>query len=1543
MKREGWVGSALGLTLLVGLVFGGVGAGITTEVPTGRVEGVVLLDGKKPLPGALISLLRLDQDDVLRNDQAGVETDAEGKFRLMGLPDGTYTVEVAAKAHSLAKETKVRIREGQVSQLQLDLKPNDPFLRVYAQRRVFLPTDRPFIQANGFLKSTELKVELWKFSMDRLLQGDSLYSAVSELRSKVVPNEKPTRSTAFDISATDVEGTFEKTLEMDSLEPGIYLGTVTPTGKVKGEPEGSSVLFYVSEVALVAKLGRGQANAFVTDLKTGEPLEGVEIKVASKGSQQGLGATDEDGLLQAPLTLPTDNQATVLLAQKGESVAVVNLRDYNSDEKGAVHIVTDRPIYRPGDTVHWRAIARTRAGDDWKPLTGGATVKVTNDDGDTTFRGAATLGQYGTASGSFALPEGDVRPYSLDFEAGGISESRWISVSSYRKPAFEVEVIPEAPVIVRGDTARMKVRCTYFFGGPVVGAKVTGSVNHMDLWWSPSPDDDFEYEDEGYGGGEYAGDLPEVTTNEAGEAWISYPTNSLIVEGTANVDKQIEFRVSVSEDGQRYYDGTGRLKVARGDTDLRLNLDSWVVRPGEAVSGTVSVSDLQGKPMVSQTVTVEYGLEQYHSNGTAFVKLGTQTLKTDAQGKAALQVKAERGGSYRFTARLRDSKGRPVEDSGYVWAYAEGGDWGTESDLEIALDKKEYKVGEPVTAIVRSRLKEAAVWVAMETNRVVEQKLVRLKNGAAEVQLTAPDSRAKNAFVSAQTVSNRSFYQRSKSFRTGLEAQALTVTLTPDRPEAKPGERIGVAILAKDANGQPVAADFSLGIVDEAIYAIQEDRDDPMDTFYPRRWSPVSTDYSFPEIFLDGGDKDAAKVQIRKDFRDTAAWYGSVVTGADGRARTEITLPDNITGWRATAVGVTKATQLGKTKVEFVTKKDLMVRLVAPSFLNQFDRAGLTAMVQNGTDRPLTTQVRLEATGVSAESAAPQSVQLAAGESKPVSWVLKDPVPGTAMVRVIATSTEGPSDGMELTIPVAVFGVDQVVSANQDVSPDEPFSVDIPDLPASGSGEVVVDLASSRIDSLVSSLDDLIDYPYGCVEQTMSRFVPAVQVRSYLRTTGRSDAAMEARIDDVAAKSITRLKGMQHSDGGFGWWENDSSNQRMTALVLDGLADAKAAGLPLEGRWIDRALEWAAGELQRERDQKSQTEWRWDRDPIGLAAAALRHRDMPVAAQRLAAEDVTKTESTRDLARLAIGLKPFNQDLAQTALDAALGRAANGLADEWWWEGDATRALLLRAAVVMDAPQATSLADELMARRRGRGWRSTYDTAQVLSAMTNYLAQSGGLDPAPRTVTVRLGDQVIETVTLSPDAKSRHRIVLDSAQLRGGDALTIATEGASVYAQIAGRVRTPQADIRPLETQGVKIERSLHKLTSGQTAEGRTGLVAEKNPISTVKSGDLVRCQIRVNVPKKMEFVLVEVPLPSNMRVQESTDLEYWSYWFSGMEIFDDKVAFFATELAKGEHLFEFHLRAENNGDVNVLPARVMPMYRPTEVSASASLKVGVE
>ena len=161
---------------------------------------------------------------------------------------------------------------------------------------------------------------------------------------------------------------------------------------------------------------------------------------------------------------------------------------------------------------------------------------------------------------------------------------------------------------------------------------------------------------------------------------------------------------------------------------------------------------------------------------------------------------------------------------------------------------------------------------------------------------------------------------------------------------------------------------------------------------------------------------------IRKDFKDTAYWEPSVVTGKDGRATVKFRLPDNLTTWRATARGVTGDTMVGVSKHKVVSRKDVILRLETPRFLTQGDTVTLSGIVHNYLNEAKSTQISISVTGARLISPAQQTVTIEKQGEHRVDWQIS--APQTGEIRLLAkalTNTE--SDAVELALDVVPRGL----------------------------------------------------------------------------------------------------------------------------------------------------------------------------------------------------------------------------------------------------------------------------------------------------------------------------------------------------------------------------------------------------------------------------------------------------------------------------------------------------------------------------------------
>jgi len=247
--------------------------------------------------------------------------------------------------------------------------------------------------------------------------------------------------------------------------------------------------------------------------------------------------------------------------------------------------------------------------------------------------------------------------------------------------------------------------------------------------------------------------------------------------------------------------------------------------------------------------------------------------------------------------------------------------------------------------------------------------------------------------------------------KVSTKEQQVQVSVVPDREQVGPGEAVNYTISTRDANGQPVDAEVSLGLSDLAVLSLMDSNSAPIqDFFYSERglsvWTSVpivnSIEYYNAELAArqeaknanegrgggSGGGKGGDEfgvMQIREKFLDTAYWNASVET-VGGEATVSVILPDNLTTWRMDARAVTGDTRVGQTTTDIISTRPLLVRPQTPRFFVVGDEAQLGAAVHNNTDQELSVQVTLQAVGVNLQSDGTQVVDIPAHRQAYVTW-----------------------------------------------------------------------------------------------------------------------------------------------------------------------------------------------------------------------------------------------------------------------------------------------------------------------------------------------------------------------------------------------------------------------------------------------------------------------------------------------------------------------------------------------------------------------------
>ena len=1368
-------------------------------------------------------------------------------------------------------------------------------------------------------------------------------------------------------------------VDVDVKQRGVYL-----VEAVNKELRAYTVLI-VSDLVTTTKTAQDGVVVFVADRNSGDPVRGAEVAALTRNERLTSAETDGDGV--AHLKIPGGRTEDLRIVTHRESdftgTAMYARPDLGSTWQG--YIYTDRPVYRPGHTMHFRGILRVRTASGFElPPSKPLSVEIQDPEQKPVYRRDLTPNSNGTVHDEFTIPAGAaLGSYSIEIHTGGESNlSGDFEVEEYKKPEYEVRVTPAKFRILQGDTAQAIIEARYYFGEPVSGGKVKYSV-YRSRYWYP-----LFYEAEDETPQEMNGDQPD---NDSGGDQLSDQEGKLDADGrliitfpTAPSDKKFDYRyrieAHVTDDAGRDIIGHGGLIATYGTYVLNVSPDKYFYSPGNTAELTVQARDYDNNP-VQTHVHVELLPWDWRGRTLGEAKAATD-VDTGADGSAKAQLTIAAAGSYRVRVSAKTPESRVVEDDASIWTSGGVDDFygnSSEKTLQIVLDKKSYRPGETAQVLIMAGKPNTAVYVSMEGRDLASYKLVRSQDATAVFQIPITASSEPGVYVTAQFVRNGSVYRGSKYVKVPPLDHQMNVSITTDKPQYQPGQSAQYTISAKGADGKPVAqADFSLGVVDEAIYAIRPDMmQDPLAYFFQHEWNRVQSEDSLDYYFEGEAGKRRMQLarlrppsklaqlkperlvqpKVRKAFPDTAFWAADVTTDGSGQAKAKVDFPDSLTTWRATARGVTRDTRLGATTLKTIVRKNLIIRLAVPRFFVQGDEVTVSALVHNYLTNPKKVRVSLDLKGLDVLDGATKEIEVLSRSEAKVDWrVRAQQVRSATLVGKALTDEE--SDAMELELPVNVPGVKLAdphggtLTAGASAAYDFAFPAKV----APGSRSLAIQASPSVAGSLFGALEYLTTFPYGCVEQTMSSFLPNIIV-----TAAVKDLGLKTNLDPAATQTkiragLDRLYNFQHEDGGWGWWQTDESHPFMSAYVVAGLAQAQSAGVEIKQEAMERGAAWVAAEFVK------------DPKLAGDLRAYLQYA--------LVLAGRTDSKGLGDVYAQRSKLSPYGLAILGLAIEGAKdGRAAEIATSleqsakqddqQAWWP--ATRDEMLDFAADV-TPEATAFVTKFLSHQKagspllpkaalwlmnhrdeGYWWESTKETAMVIYGLTDYLKVSSELKPN-FTATIFVNDKAVVTRKFDQaTGLAQPDLVLDESQLAPGvNHVRVTTEGAGrLYYSTRAEYYSTEDKLQKSGSVSLNILRDYFKLVPQKDGDKIVYDIAPLN--GPVAGGDIVAVRLTVT-GSEWKYLLAEDPIPAGTEFIEHDDSyqlksrpPWWEYYFTRRELHDDRMAIFERYFPQGQQTYFYLLRVVNPGTFQVSPARVQPMYQPNFMATTESRRLEVK
>ncbi|MEM2870702.1 MAG: alpha-2-macroglobulin family protein [Thermoplasmata archaeon] len=324
---------------------------------------------------------------------------------------------------------------------------------------------------------------------------------------------------------------------------------------------------------------------------------------------------------------------------------------------------------------------------------------------------------------------------------------------------------------------------------------------------------------------------------------------------------------------------------------------------------------------------------------------------------------------------------------------------------------------------------------------------------------------------------------------------------------------------------------------------------------------------------------DMEGARMRKWFTDAAYWNPAVLVTEAGLSLT-VRLPDNVRTWRATALGVTGSCTGAVAVHKFNVKKSFYVEMRVPEELTQDDEVFLTAVVYNFRQEPLRVKVAFHAPGwLQVFGETERWADIGAESVRAVEFPVRVVGCGVQNLTLLATDFGENRDAVFSVVHVRANGVESVTRLSGEITDGLSFTVSRDRWSVKESVNATLSISFSFEDLVIEGMESLIDYPYGCNEQTMSRLMPDVLVRRYLENVGRLTPELETGLMNMILSGIQKLLDTQHGDGGWGWYKQDKTNTYMTAWILFGLSTMKENGFFIDQRVLDAGARCLAGRM----------------------------------------------------------------------------------------------------------------------------------------------------------------------------------------------------------------------------------------------------------------------------------------------------------------------------------------------------------------------------
>ena len=1130
----------------------------------------------------------------------------------------------------------------------------------------------------------------------------------------------------------------------------------------------------ISDIGLTLKTGPHDTRVFATDLISGEPLPKVHIILRSYQNQIIAELeTDSKGMARFYDVKGNifyvegihENQHSIIktneMAWNLSSFDIGGTRPAKDGYKA--YIYNDRGVYRPGDTAHVSIVLRDRTGSipDGLPV----SLKMQNPRGQTVLKTVNKEGRDGFYS--FTVSTATTDPtglYRLHFKAGASSFNHVLRVETIAPERIKVKV-SATPEVITAQTPKLElsVNSRYLFGTPAAGLQVRAHVTVKSIPTHFKSFKDFIFSSSltTFQG---IDDLIDMGYLNADGKFV-FKWKPTQISGAPGILRAL-FKVSVREKGGRKVKRQLALPFYAHQRYVGyrpLKLEWNAARLNEPLIIPAVMVDIHGKPLTGKTI--HYSIYRNHSNWwweydsrdrfrMRFKKAENSVLVTEGNlisgsRPVNLNFTPEEAGEYLIEFSDPQKDGHRVQYFFSAGFYGGGNRARDAGDLVLHSDKKEYKPGDEAVVSFPMPQEAIALITVEKGGKILETHWHYPGKGVLKQQLKIKVTGAMQptAYVSVSVI------QPHKATVTDRPLRSYgVIPLNVHDPEAREGIRVNMPetlkpgqsfkIHLQTVDNQP--AQFTVALVDEGLLQLTRFKSpDPLKWFFRKERLLMHTYDLYGKVlgvnhgdifktFSIGGDMammalrapdSGAKNKSIRRFKPVAFFAGPLTSDAGGKLTVPITLPEYVGELRLMVVAVNK-NRFGKLEKHVPVKSDLMVLPTAPRVLGPGDADTLpvTVFATRSFSKPVKVSIHTDGP-LQIVGAAEKSIVFKKPGERDLFFSVKGKAAiGPAQIRISAQSGNA-SAHYKADLPVRASAQQEYVTQRKESVPGGALQINVPPSGISGSSKARLTLRLTPDMNLGARLFELIHYPYGCIEQTVSSVMPQLYIRRFIAPSELADDDITHNIN----RAIRRLRKFSLRSGAFSYWPGQSTFSAWgTNYAGHFMIEARKHGYYVPDDLFNDWLRFQQSRALLSTEDMTTRAYR-----LYLLALAGKPAIGPMNLIREGhLHELNNTQ--RWLLGAAYQLAGNTDDAAMIISEAGITITKKGYDFRTYGSPERDKALILQQAVLFGKWQkADPLARELITLMRSDAWLSTQEKAFILMGLARYQTALTGKGNGP--------------------------------------------------------------------------------------------------------------------------------------------------------------------------------------------------------------------